>query len=117
MKKTYTDNKNILTDAAINAMVARNPDNITAPVLVAAVAELKRRQDAENTERAIAQLGSVARNTESAVNNLRNARRVEAKAKKLLVAYAAAEKDFQANGDYTAYTKAIIAADNNNRGY
>lgn len=111
MKKTYNENRNnTLSDAAINAMVARNPENITAPVLVAAVAELKKRQDAENMERAIQQLAIVARNTQNAVATLRAARAAEAKDKKKLVAYAAAEKAFQANGDYAAYEKAIAAA-------
>jgi hypothetical protein len=105
-----------MTNEQINRLVAQDPNNIQSPVLAAAVKELRARQEKEQTERAIIQLGAVARNTESAVNNLRQARKVENAAKTLLVAYADAESNFQKTGDFAAYEKAILAANRANQG-
>jgi hypothetical protein len=99
-----------MNDAQINKLVNHNPRKISAPVLVAAVAELKARQDKQKTEAAIYQLERVQMVTDSAVNNLRSARKVEKVEKSYLIDVANAETAFHADGDFQKYELAILTA-------
>lgn len=96
-----------MNDAKINALLARNTNNISSPVLKAAAAELAERQKKQATESAIANLAIVQNVTEKAVDGLRHARKIEKAAKNYLVSVGKAETQFFADGDYEAYNKNV----------
>lgn len=99
-----------MNDKQINALVNKNPNQVSAPVLVAALAEMKKREDTAAAERAIGQMQEARRTTDSAVSALREARKTEARAKKYLVEVDAAEKAFLTTGDFVAYSDAVQKA-------
>lgn len=99
-----------MKEAQINALVAKNPNQIAAPALRLAIVELAARQQKEQTENAIRQLSEVEAVISIAVSSLREARKLEAKAKAYLVAVDAARAQFHANGDYDTFHKAVRAA-------
>lgn len=99
-----------MNDATINKLVNSDPSHISAPVLRAAVEKLAQEQKERQTREAIAHLSHVEALVNDAVNNLRRARKQEAKAKAYLVALGAAQTQFHKDGNKTAFDEAAYKA-------
>ena len=98
--------------ARIDSQLAADPNAVSPEVAAAALAEFKKKQEDGQRATMVSRLSSVASYTNEAVENLREARKAEKKAKAYLDALTAAETAFKANGNWEAYLKARADADN-----
>lgn len=106
-----------MNNATIDKLVNQDPNKISNPVLQAAVKELQDREKKAATERAIEQLGRVENVVGEAVSSLRNARKIEARAKAYLVAVGNARDQFHKDGDYNAFSAKVGEAARLQRGW
>ena len=99
-----------MNDKQIDALLAMNSSNIEAPVLKAAMEDVRKLREEQQKQNAVRNLLIVQTNTQNAVNTLRAARKEEARAKAYLVALGSAEEAFLKTGDMTAYNVAVSKA-------
>lgn len=94
----------------IEALVKKQ-DTIKAASIRNAIARQQELKAKEEEDKVLEYLSNIQRNTEAAVNLLKNARANEKKAKAYLTAVAIAEQQFMADADYNKYSAAVRTAD------
>ncbi len=96
--------------ARINAQLSSDSNTVSPEVAAAALAEYtKMREDLQRAEM-VRRLHNTTTNTTEAVEILRDARKNEKSAKTLLDAIAAAEAQYQKEGNWDAYSKSKTEA-------
>ena len=93
----------------IEALVKKQ-DTIKAASIRNAIARQQELKAKEEEDKVLEYLSNIQRNTEAAVNLLKNARAKEKKAKAYLMAVASAEQQFMVDADYIKYSAAVRAA-------
>lgn len=95
----------------------KKQDNIKAISIQNALAKHKAKMQEEEEAKVLAHLSAIQRNTELAVQTLKDARKREKKAKEYLTAVATAEQQFLVDANYDNYNAALRVAAIKYRGY
>ena len=93
------------TQSRIDGLLATDPNTVSPEIAKSALAEFNKRREDEQREQMVRRLNTVTTNTTEAVEQLRDARKLERKAKALVDTMGDAEDTFKANGDWAAYQK------------
>lgn len=96
-------------DNSIEALLAANPNMVTAPALKLALEQLRKEQSERETKRALEYLRVAEDQVTSRVQTLRNIRKQERLAKENLEKVVAARNEFHRTGDFEEFRKAISA--------
>lgn len=91
----------------IEALLAVDPNNVTAPALKMALEQHRKEQEEKAARLALNYLRSVEANVEEAVDNLRSIRKMERDAKERLTKVLAARDEFHKTGNWENFAKAI----------
>lgn len=93
------------TQKRIDGLLATDPNTVSPEVASAALAEFKKRRDEDALRTMVSRLNTVATYTNEAVEQLRDVRKQERKAKALVDTLGEAEDIYKTNGDWSAYQK------------